>query len=376
MPSPCKSLLAGFSILFLFSIFLPAPAFCDGEPIARLTNFTGTVLIKSHGDWGVKPVKNLPLYSQDKVVTRIGTATITFSDEAVIDIKNNSNLFIHEMETEKGFIKKVKIVNRRILLFMGKMFFKTGTGQVQTQFETEKSVIGIRGTAGVLSVGSDGQIYITFMEGSAKFTVGDLVYGKIAKDVPSNLADQNPVQKASYLAHAAYEKCLEARRKAVKGEISSVQELWACAKAKEISAREVKIWATALAENNPYTEVVKWADEFIIDADEQIEDSLKDQEDAVEQGAIPEPQEEYQPPEEEGEAEAYEAPEEEGEAEAVEEAEEEGEAKALEEAEAYEPPEDGGENLSDPPIQDLQQDYEEEIPPVQDEGPASPPGPG
>jgi len=62
----------------------------------------------------------------------------------------------------------------------------------------------------------------------------------------------------------------------------------------------------------------------------------------VEQGAIPEPQEEYQPPEGEGEAEAYEAPEEEGEAEAVEEAEEEGEAKALEEAEAYEPPEDGG----------------------------------
>jgi len=195
MPSLYKSLLAGFSILF--SIFLPAPAFCDGESIARLTNFTGIVLIKSHGGWGVKPAKNLPLYSQDKVVTRIGTATITFSDGAAVDIKNNSNLFIHEKETEKGFLKKVKIVNRHILLFMGKMFFKTGTGQVQTQFETEKSVIGIRGTAGILSIGSDGQIYITFTEGGAKFTVGDLVHGKIAKDVPTNLADQNPVQKAT-----------------------------------------------------------------------------------------------------------------------------------------------------------------------------------
>jgi len=376
MPSPCRSHYAAFSILFLFSMFLPSPACCDEDPIARLTNFTGTVLIKSLGEWGVTPVNNLPLYSQDKVVTRTGTATITFSDGAVVDIKNNSNLLIHERKTEQGLIKKVKIVNRRILLFMGKMFFKTGTGQVQTQFETEKSVIGIRGTAGILSIGSDGQIYITFTEGSAKFTLGDLVHGKIAKDVPTNLADQNPVQKASYLAHAAYEKCLEAKRKAAKGEISSVQELWFCAKAREIASREVKIWATALAENNPYTEVVKWADEFIIDADNQIEDSLKDQEDAVEQGAIPEPQEEYQPPEGEGEAEAYEAPEEEGEAEAVEEAEEEGEAKALEEAEAYEPPEDGGENLSDPPIQNLQQDYEEEIPPIQDEEPASPSGPG
>ncbi|MBE9572721.1 MAG: hypothetical protein IMF11_19010, partial [Proteobacteria bacterium] len=183
--------------------------------------------------------------------------------------------------------------------------------------------------------------YITFTEGSAKFTLGDLVHGEIAADVPTDLADQNPVQKASYLAHAAYEKCLEAKQKAARGEISSVQELWFCAKAREMAAREVKIWATALVKNNPYTEVVKWADETIIDTDKEIEDALEDQEDAVQQGAIPEPEDEYQPPEEEGEA------------------------------EAYEPPEDEGENLSDLPIQDLEQDYEEEIPPISDDQPAS-----
>ena len=58
----------------------------------------------------------------------------------------------------------------------------------------------------------------------------------------------------------------------------------------------------------------------------------------------PEPEEEYQPPEEKGEA------------------------------EAYEPPEDEGEKLSEPPIQDLEQDYEEQIPPVSDDQPASPEG--
>lgn len=343
MPSPIKSLLAGFSILFLFSIFLPTPAFCDGEPIASLTNFTGIVLIKSRGEWAVKPEKNLPLYSMDKVVTRIGAATITFSDGAVIDIKNNSNLLIQERETEKGLIKKVKTVHRRILLFLGKMFFKTGTGQVQTQFETDKTVIGIRGTAGVLSIGPDGEIYITFTEGGAKFSLGDLLYNQIAKDVPTRVADQNPVQKAAYLAHAAYEKCLEAKRKAARGEISSVEELWVCAKAREMAARELRIWATALAENNPYAEVVEWANEIIENADELMEDSLKDQEDAIDQGAIPEPEEEYQPPEKG-------------------------------EAEAYEPPEDEGEDLSEPPIQDLRQDYEEEIPPIQDDEGASPAG--
>ena len=346
MSSPVKSLLAGFSILFLFSIFLPAPACCHGEPIARLTNFTGIVLINSRGEWAVKPVKNLPLYSQDKVVTRIGAATITFSDGATLDIKNNSNLLIQERETEKGLVKKVKTVHRRILLFLGKMFFKTGTGQVQTQFETDKTVIGIRGTAGVLSIGADGQIYITFTEGGAKLTLGDLFYGKIAADVPTKVADQNPVQKAAYLAHAAWEKCLEARRKAARGEISSVQELWVCAKAREMAAHELTIWATALAEKNPYAEVVEWANEIIEDANELIEDSIRDQESAIDQGAIPEPEEEYQPPKAEGEA------------------------------EAYTPPEDKGEDLSEPPIQDLEQDYEEEIPTIQDEEPISDAGLG
>jgi hypothetical protein len=332
MPSPVKSLFAGFSILFLFSFFLPASACCGGEPIARLTNFTGIVLINSRGEWAVKPVKNLPLYSQDKVLTRIGAATITFSDGATLDIKNNSNLLIYERETEEGLVKKVKTVHRHILLFLGKMFFKTGTGQVQTQFETDKAVIGIRGTAGILSIGADGQIYITFTEGGAKLTLGDLLYNQIAEDVPTEIADQNPIQKAAYQAHAAWEKCLEARRKAAKGEISSVQELWVCAKAREMAARELTIWAKALAENNPYAEVVDWADEMIEDANELIEDSIKEQKDAIDQGATSEPEEEYKPPEE------------------------------VVEAEAYEPPEAEGVVLPEPPIQDLQQDYTEEIP--------------
>jgi len=307
MPSSCKILFVSLAILF--SIFIPASAYCDGEPIARLTDFTGIVLIQSRGEWAVKPVKNLPLYSMDKVVTRIGTASITFGDGAVIDIKSNSNLLIQEIEKEEGLINKVKTVNRRILLFMGKMFFKTGTGQVQTQFETDKTVIGIRGTAGVLSIGADGEIYITFTEGGAKFTLGDLLYGKIAEDVPTELADQNPVQKASYLAHAAYEKCLEAKAKAARGEISSVQESWACAKAREMAAREVAVWATALAENNPNEEVVEWAEEIIEISEESIEDAIEDQENAIDQGAQEEP-EAYEPPEEEEVAEAFEEPEE------------------------------------------------------------------
>jgi hypothetical protein len=312
MLSSGKLISVSFSLLLLFSIFFPSPAHCEGDPIAHLTDFAGTVLINSRGTWGVKPEKGFPLYSMDKIVTRVGTAVITFADGAVIEIKNNSNLLINEMEKEEGLIKKVKIVQRRILLFIGKMFFKTGTGQVQTQFETEKTVIGIRGTAGVLSIGPDGEIYIEFSEGHAKFTVGDIIKG-IAKDVPKELVDQNPIQKAAYLANAAWERCLEAKEKAANGEISTAQMEWACAYAREMSAKEAQTYAMALIANNPSEEVVAWAQEILGEENDKIEKAKEDQQMYIDLGAVPEILE-YMPPGAEGEVEGYEEPE--GEAEA------------------------------------------------------------
>lgn len=307
MLSSGKLISLSFSLLVVCAFLFPAPAYCEGDPIAHLTHFTGTVLIKNQSSWG-DPAKNLPLYSMDKVVTRVGTAVITFADGAVVEIKNNTNLLIQEMEKEEGLMKKAKIVQRRIILFLGKMFFKTGKGNVQTQFETEKSVIGIRGTAGVLSIGSDGQIYIEFTEGDAKFTVGDLILGKVAKDVPTEVIDQALIQKAAYMAHAAWKRCGEAKDKASKGEISPDQREWACAYAMEMSSREVKTWSEALVQNNPSEDVVEWAKEIIVLEDISIEKAIKSQEQAVERGASPEPIDEYTPPETQGGVEGYEEP--------------------------------------------------------------------
>jgi hypothetical protein len=297
MSSSGKLPFVFLSLLFSFSFCISTPGFCDEKPIAQLADFSGTVLIQSRGEWGVKPQKNLPLYSRDKVVTRIGIATIIFADGATIDIKNNSNLLIREREKEKGIIKKVKIVERHILLFLGKMFFKTGTGQVQTQFETEKTVIGLRGTAGILSVGPDGEIYIEFTEGEAKFSIGEYVYG-VAKDVPANLADKNPIQRASYLAHAAYEKCNEDKAKAFRNEISPDQAEWSCARARELAAQEIITWTTVLIENNPYPETVEWAEQINEEAEVVSEDAQEAQSQAIDSGAIPS-EDEGEPPAEE-----------------------------------------------------------------------------
>ena len=113
-----------FLTLLLGIFFMETPAFSQDQPIARLADFSGTILIKSHGTWGTKPATDLPLYSMDQVVTRIGAATIIFNDGDILDITSNSNLLIREEKKQEGVINKVNIVERRILLFMGKMFFK------------------------------------------------------------------------------------------------------------------------------------------------------------------------------------------------------------------------------------------------------------
>jgi hypothetical protein len=89
-----------FLVLFIASllIVLSAPAFAAGDPVAKLSAFSGAVLIKSQGAWGVEPAVDLPLYPDDKVVTRQGLATITFTDGAVLELKNNSNLLIYEVK--------------------------------------------------------------------------------------------------------------------------------------------------------------------------------------------------------------------------------------------------------------------------------------
>jgi hypothetical protein len=286
MTLPSKLRFVCLALVFLLTIFIPASAHCEGESIARLTDFNGIVLIKSRGEWAVKPAKNLPLYSQDKVVTRIGTATITFGDGAVIDIKNNSNLLIQEIKKETGFLKKVKIIERKILLFLGKIYFKTGKSKVETRFETTKAVIGIRGTAGILSIGGDGKTYIHFSEGGASFILGEFIKG-IAKEVRVDLADRNPVQRATFVAKAAADQVRRTEKKVAAKQMPQAQLNLAKAVAKETSALEVSTYAKSML-ISPDEKVLEWARQQIEKAKEQIKEAKEAQRKAIEDGADPE----------------------------------------------------------------------------------------
>ena len=156
---------------------LATPVLSGEEPVGKLTDFSGAVIIKSKGSWVGKPTLNQPLYSSDKVVTQLGRATIVFNDGLVIKVANNSNLLIKE-QVEK------KTVKRRLRLILGKLSFKTGNSKhkKETIFETPTAVCAIRGTAGTLSVEwkggkLQGKGTSTFADGS-KY-VGEFKDGKL-----------------------------------------------------------------------------------------------------------------------------------------------------------------------------------------------------
>ena len=274
------------SALSLLIILFSAPPLFAQDPIATLTGFSGTVLIKSQGRWAVEPRDNLPLYSQDKVVTRIGNATITFYDGAVLEIKPNSNLLIQEREKRARLLGKAKTIERRVLLFLGKLFFKTGRAEVETRFETATAVIGIRGTAGILSISEDGQTYIKFTEGRAAFFIGDFIEG-IAKDVPFEIASLSPVQKASFVADAAADQLKRTEEKFADGLVPKAQVDLADAMVAETAARETATHAKAVL-TSPDPEVVDEARQQILDSEQTIERAKEAQQDAIKDGADPE----------------------------------------------------------------------------------------
>ena len=123
-----KKIVSLFIVLFglLFAPLFSGPAIAADNPIATLTEFSGTVLIRSQGSWEVEPREGLPLYSDDKVVTRIGVAVIQFEDGAVLEIKSNSNLNIQEKEEKKGIFRRGVEKSRSIRLMVGKILFRTG----------------------------------------------------------------------------------------------------------------------------------------------------------------------------------------------------------------------------------------------------------
>jgi hypothetical protein len=147
-PKPALKYFWGALLISALTICLSSPVSADTAIVARLTDFSGIVIVRSQGSWEAEPLKGLPLYSGDKVVTRVGQATVVFEDGAIMKIADNSNVGIEETEEKKSYVSRARAVKRRIRLMLGRFFFKTGTSKRKTVLETPTAVCGLRGTAG------------------------------------------------------------------------------------------------------------------------------------------------------------------------------------------------------------------------------------
>jgi hypothetical protein len=259
-----------------------APAYAADKAIAKLTSFSGTVLIKSRGDWGVKPEAGLSLYSDDKVVTKMGIATITFDDGAVIEVKANSNLLIRDTE-QSGVGKQLGAVKRELRLFLGKLLFRSGKGSsTSTSLETTTMVCGLRGTAGTLSIDASGQTYLQFTEGGGD-TIGNFISG-IAADVPVEIASLNAAQRAGFVAAAAADQAKRAAEKVAAGQGTSAEAALASANAAEAAAREALAAAEAML-TSPDEAIRSEAKAAMALAQEAIDAALEAEQQAISAGA-------------------------------------------------------------------------------------------
>jgi len=137
------------AVLLLVSIlFLSIPADTYAA-IAKITSFRGEVLVQSGTDVSRLRRVGYVLNSGDYVLTKQGEAQITFNDGAVTKLNPFSKTMIQERDEESGFwVFKTKKATRRVTVYVGKIWHKSGVSDKRNFVQTPTAVCGLRGSDG------------------------------------------------------------------------------------------------------------------------------------------------------------------------------------------------------------------------------------
>ena len=201
-------------------------------------------------------------------------------------------------------ISSIKSICLVLLLLLLAVFFTSTAFCKEKLKDSASSSIGIPSRiAGFLSMCPDNHnICIQFTTSHAKFTkaaaVGDLVMNKVPLEVlATEQADLIPIQKASYIAFQAWQKCQEAKELFEKakelfkeGKIPSVQKQlvqwqWACSRANKYSAEEMMIGTKDILDNLGLQ--VEWAAPAHEISKLDYENAKQDEQNAIDLGAVP-----------------------------------------------------------------------------------------
>jgi hypothetical protein len=146
MDTRSRALLV-FLVLCIGVFLFTSQTYAAASPIAKVSSFTGEALIQS--DTNVFRVTKIGqiLNDGDRIQTKDGEVQITFNDGALMKIRPFTNTMIQEREEKSGFwLFKTKKLVRRMTVFVGKLWFKSGVSKRKIFLQTPTAVCGVRGS--------------------------------------------------------------------------------------------------------------------------------------------------------------------------------------------------------------------------------------
>ena len=196
--NPRFRILVVFSVFFTGLFFLACPTHAT-IPIAKVSSFTGEVLIQQETTIFRLTQVGQVLNEGDRIQTKQGEVQITFNDAAVMKVRPFTNTRIQEREEKSGFwIFKTKKAVRRITVLIGKLWFKAGESKRKNFLQTPTAVCGLRGSDG--DVGFDNvNTYLNMYTGEAA-VVGKVLKG-FFKDPGISAARRSKVYRSLARAH-------------------------------------------------------------------------------------------------------------------------------------------------------------------------------
>jgi hypothetical protein len=135
-------------MLLSLGIFLLFPASSAAAPIAKVSQFSGEVLVVTGDQISRVTTVGQSINDGDAVQTKNGEAQITFNDGALMTIRPFTSTVIQEAEEQRGwFLFKTKDLVRRITCQVGNLWFKSGASARKNYLQSPTAVCGLRGSA-------------------------------------------------------------------------------------------------------------------------------------------------------------------------------------------------------------------------------------
>lgn len=132
-------------MMMILAVLLILPSFAEAS-IGRISSYKGDVLVQS-GDTVTKVAAvGHQVKTGDFLLTQNGEAQVTFTDGGVVKVNPKSKIMITERPEQSGTFFKKTSMARRITVFVGKLWFKSGQSRTNNFLQSPTVVCGIRGS--------------------------------------------------------------------------------------------------------------------------------------------------------------------------------------------------------------------------------------